>query len=404
MRFNRSLTFILTVLTLSCSIVLLSQPEQYTWQKIFGSEDLGGEKGEDIPAQVLNAKDGGYIISGTGKGEDEDASHGLYMAKLDRTGKLLWIKHPIINANYHANPNLLTATSDGGFVFGGRKYFSIGLTKVDGNGEIVWDRKYELENVKNILFITETKGGTISAILYGRGDSKTILLKLDKSGSVLSFKKLTEDVTGFQVGCMSYTRDGFFIMAGTKFTGGYNTINTYIQDMRLIKLDGEGTMVWDRSYGGVKQDFGRYASGTADGGFIAAGCTSSFNNRNEWDFYIVRVDANGNRQWEKYYGGVDTNYIRACSETSDGGYICGGTRIGKNGSQYLLMKLDGKGNKVWENLYGDGKLNLMMNGFSVAPDGGFIFVGQLETPPAKWIDNYAVKTDDKGNTAPLPAR
>ena len=68
------------------------------------------------------------------------------------------------------------------------------------------------------------------------------------------------------------------------------------------------------------------------------------------------------------------------------------------------MKLDGKGNKVWEKLYGDGKLNLMMNGFSLASDGGFVFVGQLETPPASWIDNYAVKTDDKGNTAPFPGR
>ncbi len=404
MRVKRALSYILPVITVCCSLVVLSQPGQYSWQKIFGSEKFSGGKTEDLPAQVLNAKDGGYIITGTSKGLDEETTDGMYMAKLDKTGRLLWIKYPAGDNNYHANPNVFTATADGGYIFGGRKYFSIGLTKVDEKGEVVWDRKYELDNVKNIFFITEMKDGNISAILYGRGGNRSVLLKLDKNGSVLSFKKLSKDVDGFQIGSMSYTKDGYFIMAGTKFTNGYNSINTYIQDLRLMKLDGEGTVIWDRSYGGVKQDFGRYASGTTDGGFIAAGCSSSYNNRNEWDFYIVRVDANGNRQWEKYYGGIDTNYIRSCNETPDGGYICGGTRIGKGGSHYLLIKLDSRGNKIWEKLYGDGKLNLMMNGFSMASDGGFIFVGQLETPPAALIDNYAVKTDDKGNTAPFPGR
>lgn len=386
------------------SLALFSQQAQLTWQKIFGAEDVSGGKTEDIPAKVLNEKDGGYVVAGISKKTEDETSDGMYMAKIDKAGKLLWLKFPAVDNNYHGNPNIFTATADGGFLFGGRKYFSIGMTKIDGSGEIKWDRKYELENVKSIIFITEMKDGNISAVLYGRGGSGAVLLKLDKNGRVLSFKKLAKEVDGFQAGSISYTREGFFILAGTKFKNGYNTINTYIQDMRLLKLDGDGTVIWDRSYGGVKQDFGRYASGTADGGFIAAGCSSSFNNRNEWDFYIVRVDANGNKQWEKTYGGIDTNYIRSCHETSDGGYACGGTRIGKAGSQFLLMKLDARGNKIWEKLYGDGKLNLMMNWFAVASDGGYVFVGQLENPPASWIDNYMVKTDDKGNTTPLMPR
>lgn len=404
MKTNRIVSCIMAALAVSCSVLLLAQPGPYTWQKIFGLEEQAGGRTEDIPSQIFNTKDGGFVMAGMSKGENEDVSGGMYVTKLDRTGRILWAKYPANDSNYYANPTVFTAMADGGFLFGGRKYFSIGLTKINEHGEVVWDRKYELENVKNILFLTEMKDGTIGAILYGRGGARAVLLKVDKNGRVLSFKKLPGDVDGFQNGSMSYTKEGFFIMAGTKFTNGYNSVNTYIQDMRLMKLDGEGTVIWDKSFGGVKQDFGRYAAGTADGGFIAAGCSSSFNTRNEWDFYIVRVDANGNRQWEKNYGGVDTNYIRACNETADGGYICGGTRIGKGGSQYLLMKLDGRGNKQWERLYGDGKLNLMMNGFTIAADGGYAFVGQLETPPAAWVDNYAVKTDEKGNSGPFPSR
>ena len=406
MRSDRRKRIILAGAMTCFSIVLYSQQVQYTWQKIFGGEDITGNRTEDLPAQVLNARDGGFIITGVSQGADnDDGPHGMYVAKLDRVGKLLWIKYPGgENPNYHSNPNVFSNTSDGGYIYGGKKYFSIGLTKINENAEIVWDRKYELNNINNILYVTEMKDNSIAALVYGQGDSNAMLLKLDKNGRVISFKKISKEITGFQSGSISYTRDGFFILTGTRFTGGYNSINTHIQDMRLMKLDGEGTVVWDRSYGGVKQDFGRYASGTTDGGFIAAGCSSSFNNRNEWDFYIVRLDASGVRQWEKTYGGNDTNYIRSCHETPDSGYICGGTRIGKNGSQYLLMKLDSRGNRIWEKLYGIQKLNLMMNGFAIASDGGFVFVGQLETPPAKWIDNYAVKTDDKGNTAPFPSR
>ncbi|HPL15781.1 MAG TPA: hypothetical protein PL180_03715 [Spirochaetota bacterium] len=404
MSHSRTTSYLLAVFAVTCSFVLFAQPGQYVWQKIFGLEEQAGGKTEDIPSHVFNSKDGGFVIAGMSKGESEDVAGGMYVAKLDKAGRTLWIKYPANDSNYFANPSVFTATADGGFLFGGRKYFSIGLTKINEHGEVVWDRKYELENAKSILFLTEMKDGNISAILYGRGGAKAVLLKVDRNGSVLSFKKLSSDIDGFQNGSMSYTKDGFFIMAGTKFTNGYSSVNTYIQDLRLMKLDGEGTVIWDKSFGGVKQDFGRHASGTADGGFIAAGCSSSFNARNEWDFYIVRVDANGNRQWEKNYGGIDTNYIRACNETPDGGYICGGTRIGKGGSQYLLMKLDCRGNKQWEKLYGEGKLNLMMNGFTVASDGGYAFVGQLETPPAVWVDMYAVKTDDKGNTGPFPSR
>lgn len=404
MRSPRAVSYILAIIAISCTLVLFSQPAQLAWQRIFGGEDFMGGTFEDIPARVVNAKDGGYVISGMNRGQDEDSPRGMYVAKLDKAGKALWMKYPAVDSNYHANPTLFTPTADGGFLFGGRKYFSIGMTKIDGNGEVVWDRKYELDNVKNILFIVETKDGTITSMLYGRGGNKPVLMKLDKNGRVLSFKRLANDIDGFQVGSVSYTREGFFILAGTKYNNGYNTINTYIQDLRLMKLDAEGTVLWDRGYGGLKQDFGRRASGTADGGFVAAGCSSSFNNRNEWDFYIVRVDSHGNRQWEKYYGGADTNYISSCHETQDGGYICGGTRIRKAGSQYMLVKLDGRGNRVWEKFYGAGKLNLMMNDFSIAGDGGFICIGQLENAPAQRIDNYAVKTDDKGNSGSFPSR
>jgi hypothetical protein len=155
-------------------------------------------------------------------------------------------------------------------------------------------------------------------------------------------------------------------------------------------------------FGAKQQACGPTAPEKADGGFIIAACSSSFNERNQWDYYVIRLDMNGNKVWEKNYGATDTNYIRACYETKDRGYVCGGTHIGKNGSTYYVIKLDDKGAKAWEKLYGGEKLNLLMHGFIVTNDGGYAMVGQLENVPAVWIDNYVIKTDAKGNTGKFP--
>ena len=70
-----------------CSLLLFSQPSIISWQKIFGAEDLEGGKAEDIPAQILQTKDGGYIITGETQGSDgAEIPSGMYVAKLDKTG------------------------------------------------------------------------------------------------------------------------------------------------------------------------------------------------------------------------------------------------------------------------------------------------------------------------------
>lgn len=394
----------LGTLILSFSAILFSQPLIISWQKIFGIEDLEGGKTEDIPAQIFQTKDSSYVITGVTQGADgADIPSGIYVAKLTKMGTLAWIKFPAGDkSTYDANPNIFNATSDGGFIFGGKKYFSLGLTKIDEDAKVTWSRKYELDNVGEFLYVTEKADKNFAALLHGYGNSTSVLLVVDKNGNVISAKKLSKDIDGFSVGSVSSTRDGGFVLAGTTYLPGYDSGSISSQDVRVMKLDSAGDILWDRNFGGNKQDFGRYASETSDGGFIIAACSSSFNTRNQWDYYVIRLDVNGSKVWEKNYGVTDTNYLRACYETKDGGYICGGTHIGKTGSAYYVIKLDNKGAKVWEKLYGDEKLNLLLHGFIVTNDGGYAMVGQLENEPAIWIDNFVVKTDNKGNTGKFP--
>ena len=65
MKTNRTVSCIMAALVVSCSVLLLAQPGPYTWQKIFGLEEQAGGRTEDIPSQIFNTKDGGFVMAGT---------------------------------------------------------------------------------------------------------------------------------------------------------------------------------------------------------------------------------------------------------------------------------------------------------------------------------------------------
>ncbi|MBN1495139.1 MAG: hypothetical protein JXA07_00110 [Spirochaetes bacterium] len=393
------------VVVLFASVILLSQPEFITWQKIFGTEDRAGGKTEDIPAKIFLLKDGGYLITGDARCSNGAGDPcGMSVIKLDKNGSVSWMRFPAGDRNiYTAYPGVFVDLSEGGFVFGGKKYFSLGLTRIDDSAKIIWDRKYDLNNANDMLTVAEMADKNIAAILLGRGDSKALMLVVDKNGNVVSVKKIPAELDGFSAGGVSKTRDDGFILAGVKYVAVYGQGGLTNQDVRVLKLNGQGGVAWDRTFGGAGQDFGRSASQTTDGGFIVAASSSITPAKKELEFLVIRLDANGNRLWEKNYGSPDSCRIRSCYETSDGGIICAGTRMGSAGNHYMLVKLDARGNKVWEKFYGGGRFNILLNCFAIAPDGGFIMAGKLEDWPASMTDYYVVKTDDKGNIAPQPS-
>ena len=84
---------------------------------------------------------------------------------------------------------------------------------------------------------------------------------------------------------------------------------------------------------------------TRDGGYIVAGNTWSFGN-GEDDVYLIKIDDNGNKIWQKTYGGSDYDEAYAITPTKDGGYIvAGGTEsFGNGGWDVYLIKIDKNGN------------------------------------------------------------
>lgn len=135
---------------------------------------------------------------------------------------------------------------------------------------------------------------------------------------------------------------------------------------------------------------------TADGGYLLAGYSfsdssgdKSEHSRGFFDYWIVKIDSNGSKLWDKTIGGDDYDYLKTIVATADGGYLLGGTStsaIGADKSQskhgrsdYWIVKIDSTGNKQWDRTVGSSydpfysidKFQSMV----LTPDGGCILGG-----------------------------
>jgi uncharacterized repeat protein (TIGR01451 family) len=203
------------------------------------------------------------------------------------------------------------------------------------------------------------------------------------------------------------TSDGGFVVIGeTKSSDGNvsghhaSPNGNYGQDVWIVKTNSSGNIDWEKSYGGSSLDVGQAIKQTSDGGYIFAGTTLSTDgdvsgSHGSYDVWLVKLDSNGNIQWQKCLGGSSDDWGRALELTADGGYIlAGATRSsdgdvsGIHGTQWAdiwTVKLDSLGTIQWQKCLGgtsqDGHVGITFTGSNFnrmsiiqTSDGGY-FVG-----------------------------
>ncbi len=221
------------------------------------------------------------------------------------------------------------------------------------------------------------------------------------------------------------TPDGGFAILGfsKSIDGNITDQDAENNDYWLIRMDAQGNLLWNKTYGGSEDERGQDITTTSDGGFAIVGYSRSSDldvggNEGFHDIWVVKVDANGNMQWEKNYGFSGSDQGFSIIQTSDGGYFVSGfldvsasggdgnddapSRSAQHGvGEFWGHKLDANGNLQWRRYFG-GTNNDRSNDVLQTSDGGFLMVGSSEsddfdiTDPNGSYDFWAVKVSATG--------
>ena len=181
---------------------------------------------------------------------------------------------------------------------------------------------------------------------------------------------------------------------------GYDIVDESSNQVKIVKTDSSGNFEWEKLYGGSGSDLGEYIFQTSDGGFLIAGSSNSTDgdvtgNHGDHDFWILKLNTEGNIQWQKSYGGTNEDMAKSIIPASDGGYIISGHTKSNDGdvssnqgnADYWVVKIDSSGNLLWEKTYGGSNEDAA---FNVEPtsDNGYILVGYTYSTDGDITSNH----------------
>ncbi len=261
-----------------------------------------------------------------------------------------------------------------------------------------WSKTFGGTENDNALAIQQTNdGGYIMAGYTGSfdpGHLDVYLIKTDKEGNEIWSKAYGDnEKLNYSASSVQQTSDGGYIIAG--YTQSFETGE---RDVYLMKTDSEGNEQWSKTFGGKGNDVAFSVQQTSDGGYIIAGHTNT-NTEFRQDVYLIKTDGQGNKEWNKTFGGPYDDQARSVQVTSDGGYIIAGYSwtFGIENRTVYLIKTDAEGNEVWSKTFGDTERD---RAFSVqqTSDGGYIVAGATQIVPlVEILDAYLIKTGPEGN-------
>lgn len=291
--------------------------------------------------------------------------------------------------------------SDDGYIFAGITNSSgVGkydawLIKTDSFGEVQWNRTYGgLFNDRANSLVTTIDGGYAfagSTNSYGAGNADVWLVRVDYNGDMLWNKTYGGPLDDHSWSLVVTSDGGYALLCDTTSYGGGGS------DVWLIKVNSSGDIEWNQTYGGNDFESVSTIIRTNEGGYALAASTTSFGEGSS-DFWLIKVDSYGNVEWNQTYGGSGVEFANSLVETSDGGYALAGSTsaLVTGNADVWLVKVDSLGNSEWNQTYG-GPIADYCDSMVSSYDGGYTLACNTQTPTFGDGDFWLAKVDSLGN-------
>ena len=360
------------------------------WKKTYGGDD------GDIAQGIAALDNGDSVIVGTCQSFGAKQTD-ICVSRMNDKGEMAW--RLMLGGEKVDEGKAIIRTEDGNLmVLGSTKSYAknydrdLYVVKVSPQGNVIWEQSFGGDRDEFAGGIAQTDdGGAIvvgDTTSYGKGYKDIYIAKLDKNGKMVS---------SFVVGgkkedsaqALTRTKDGNMVLVGYRETG--RSRNT---DFFIMKIDQNGNKIWSQTYGGDRSDRLNGVTATEDGGIVATGSTYSYNSENT-DLSVMKLNVEGTMLWHKIYGFKYYEYGNAVSTTADGGVmVAGGTNtLGKGDHSAYLIALNDTGEVVWSHVYGNrGKDSV--NAITRLSDGSMIAVGESDSY-SRATKIYMLKIDKK---------
>jgi hypothetical protein len=389
---------------------------------------FGGSKNDSFQS-IINTLDGGYAILGYTQSNDfdiidkTDDSFDFWILKFSADDMLLWSK--TFGGSEDDRGADLIATKDGGFaLLGFSKSMDSDVTenngnqdfwilKITANGAISWQKTFGFSGADVGYAITETNDngflitGVLDVSASGGQGNKTAqkhaggdiwAIKIDASGNKEWQNYYGGTFTDTPFGVIK-TNDNGFIIAASSDSNDFNiTTNKGQYDFWILKIAADGTLIWQKNFGGSEIEEPRGICKTNDGNFMIVGDTRSsdkdvLSNNGGADLWLIKITPDGNLLWEKTFGGSSFDAGRAIFPSQNSGFLIAGNSrsansdfINQGQNDAWILKINAAGNLIWQEFLG-GSENDFLNDIIELSNNNIITVGESNSNNGNVVKN-----------------
>jgi hypothetical protein len=306
-------------------IIKLNSNGDTIWKKNYGGSRFDRSK------TVTATADNNFLVGGYSSSLDKDVlqNNGLtdaWLFKIDNQGNIIWsktfggTKNEVINSVFETkNGDIyigITSDSNDGDFQNGLGNNDWWIFKLDKSGNIIWKKRIGGSNFDELKKLTNIDDKTFVAVgSYFSNDDDFInpksdfIVKMDTSGRKIWQKSFGSPLDSTWLmntwNAVSVSEDKKNLI----LTGDSYNFNNQSQDVSILKMDTSGNLIWYKLYGGGGADVGQKAVFLSNGDILGLANSLSNDgnvsgNNGSIDFWLYRLNENGNFKWQKCFGGT----------------------------------------------------------------------------------------------------